>query len=233
MNAHKTGGDEANAVEAEQTVSPLAAILAFIVSFLLLQFVGGAILLTLGEGFASPSFELLIAVAPFSYMLLKHINIRRYIGSTVSPKIIILGLAAGGMLLFISIFASGVLTAIFGVSQAIEEQNNTITNLAASPLGLLSVLISLSLSGFCEEFTFRAFLQNSINRKYSFAPALIVSSLAFGLTHFDPQVVHIVAAFIAALFLGYVYHRWNSYVVSALAHSTMNFIVFAILLLVH
>jgi membrane protease YdiL (CAAX protease family) len=233
MNTHKIGGDEAKAVEAEQTVSPLAAILAFIVSFLLLQFVGAAILLTLGEGFASPSFELLIAVAPFSYMLLKHINIRRYIGSTVSPKIIILGLAAGGMLLFINIFASGVLTAIFGVSQAIEEQNNTITNLAGSPLGLLSVLISLSLSGFCEEFTFRAFLQNSINRKYSFPPALIVSSLAFGLTHFDPQVVHIAAAFIAALFLGYVYHRWNSYVVSALAHSTMNLIVFAILLLVH
>jgi membrane protease YdiL (CAAX protease family) len=232
MNTHKIRGDEANTVETEQTVSPLAAILAFIVSFLLLQFVGAAILFTLGEGFASPSFELLIAVAPFSYMLLKHINIRRYIGATVNPKIIILGLAAGGMLFFINVFASGVLTAIFGVSQAIEEQNNTITNLAGSPLGLLSVLISLSLSGFCEEFTFRAFLQNSMNRRYSFAPALIVSSLAFGLTHFDPQVVHIVAAFIAALFLGYVYHRWNSYVVSALAHSTMNFIVFAILLLV-
>jgi membrane protease YdiL (CAAX protease family) len=230
MNARNSVGDEANHMEAERTVTPLAAVLAFIVSFLLLQFVGYAIAETLGNGFALPSFELLIAAAPFGYMLLKHINIRRYIGSKVSPKIIILGLASAITLLFINVVVSSVLTAIFGPSQAVEEQNKTITDLAANSTGLLSVLIALSLSGFCEEFTFRAFLQNSLNRRYSFAPALIVSSLAFGLTHFDPQVVHIAAAFVAALFLGYVYHRWNSYVVSALAHSTMNLIVFAIFL---
>lgn len=232
MNSHMNGGDEANVVEAEQTVSPLAAILAFIVSYLLLAFVGAAIALTLGYAFALPISELLIAVVPFAYMLSRHINIRRYIGSEINPKIIILGLASGGILLFIDVIASSALTTIFGPSQAVQEQNKIIIDISGSPVGLLSVIITMSLAGVCEEFTFRAFLQNAINRRYSFAFALTISSLAFGLTHFDPQLVHIISAFIAGLFLGYVYHRWNSYVISALAHSTLNLVVLAIYLLV-
>jgi membrane protease YdiL (CAAX protease family) len=60
---------------------------------------------------------------------------------------------------------------------------------------------------------------------------VIISSVAFGLFHFDPQFVYIISTIIAGLVLGYIYHRWNSYVVSAIAHSTLNLIVLAFLLL--
>jgi membrane protease YdiL (CAAX protease family) len=87
------------------------------------------------------------------------------------------------------------------------------------------------LAGVCEEFAFRAFLQNTINRRYSFIPAIIGSSVAFGIFHFDPQLVYILSAIVLGLALGYIYHRWNSYLVAAIAHSTVNLIVLVTLLL--
>jgi membrane protease YdiL (CAAX protease family) len=106
-----------------------------------------------------------------------------------------------------------------------------ISDLSGSYLGLLYITIGLFLAGICEEFTFRAFLLNTINRRYSFLPALIVSSLAFGLFHFDPQMVYIISTFLLGLVLGYIYYRYKSYVTCAIAHSTLNLIVLVILLL--
>jgi len=212
-------------------VSPLYAILVITVTFFLILFLGALFFLTLGTGPALVLTELLVLIVPLSYMLLKRINIKSYVGLDVKPKFIMLGFASGILLFFLDIGVSFVLTSIFGVSQAVEESNAMITSLGASTSGLILVTLALSLAGVCEEFAFRGFLQNTINRRYSFIPAVIISSVAFVLFPFDPQLVYIFSALIAGLALGYIYHRWNSYVVSAIAHSTVNLIVLVILLL--
>jgi membrane protease YdiL (CAAX protease family) len=226
--------NEANLVEQEKVsaVPTLDAILVIIVTFFLVLFLGAFLLLTLGSGPALILSELLILIVPLGYMLVKHINIKRYVGLDVKPKFIVLGIACGFLVLFIDILVSLVLTTIFGVSQAVEESNTIITNLSSSTSGLITVIAALVLAGVCEEFTFRGFLQSTLNRRYSFIPAVIGSAVAFGLFHFDPQLVYILSAIVAGLALGYIYHRWNSYVVSAIAHSTVNLIVLATLLLV-
>ena len=212
-------------------VSPLYAILVITVTFFLILFLGALFFLTLGTGPALVLTELLVLIVPLSYMLLKRINIKSYVGLDVKPKFVMLGFASGILLFFLDVGVSFVLTSIFGISQAVEESNAMITSLGASTSGLILVTLALSLAGVCEEFAFRGFLQNTINRRYSFIPAVIISSVAFGLFHFDPQLVYIFSALIAGLALGYIYHRWNSYVVSAIAHSTVNLIVLVILLL--
>lgn len=218
-------------MEKERAVIPtLDAVLVIIVTFVLVIFLGAGLTLTVDTGLALILSELLILIVPLTYMLVKRINIRSYIGLDVKPKFILIGLASGLAVLLIDIAISGALTAIFGVSQAVEEANEIITSLSASPSGLAAVIIALSLAGVCEEFAFRAFLQNAINRRYSFLPAVVASSVAFGVFHFDPQLVYILAAIVVALALGYIYHRWNSYLVAAIAHSTVNLIVLATLL---
>ena len=87
------------------------------------------------------------------------------------------------------------------------------------------------LAGVCEEFAFRGFLQNTIARRYSFVPAVIVSSVVFGILHFDPQFVYIIFALIEGVGLGVIYHYSKSYVAAAVAHSTMDLLVLALLLL--
>lgn len=174
--------------------------------------------------------EIIILIVPLSYLLMKRIDIKSYIGINLKPKYILLGLALGVVLLFVNLIVSQTLTTIFGTSQAIEESNSMIANLSTSTPGLVAVAASLTLAGVCEEFAFRGFLQNTLTRKYSFVPSLIVSSAVFGLFHFDPQMVYILAAMANGLVLGYINHRWN-YVACATAHSAMNLIVLALIML--
>jgi membrane protease YdiL (CAAX protease family) len=222
---------EASHVEKTNTVSPSMAILVVAVTFVLALFLETALFLLFGIGPALILGELLILIVPLSYLLSKHVDIKSYVGLNIKPKVILLGVASGVLLLLVDVASSAVLTSIFGVSKAVEESNAILTDLSSSTLGLISVIVALSLTGICEEFAFRGFLQNTINRKCGFAPAVIISSVVFGLFHFDPQFVYIIGTILLGLVLGYIYHRWNSYVVSAIAHSTLNLIVLAFLLL--
>jgi membrane protease YdiL (CAAX protease family) len=215
-----------------RAVPTLDAVLVIVVTFFLVLFLGFIFIFTLGNGPALVLSELFIMIVPLVYMLIKHVDIKRYVGLDVNPKLIMLGFASGALLLFVDIIVSVALTAIFGVSQAVEDSNTVITDLSSTTPGLIAVIAALGLAGVCEEFTFRGFLQSTLTRRYSFIPAVITSAFVFGLFHFDPQLVYILSALSAGLVLGYVYHRWNSYVVSAIAHSTVNLVVLISLLLV-
>ena len=209
----------------------LDAILVIVVTFALLLFLGSLFYLVLDDGLALVLSELIILIVPLGYLIVKRVNIKRYVGLDVSPKLVMLGFASGALLLLVDIIVSVALTNIFGVSQAIEESNAIITELSTSTEGLIAVVAALALAGVCEEFAFRGFLQSTLTRRYSFIPAVITSAFVFGLFHFDIQLVYILSALTAGLVLGYVYHRWNSYVVAAIAHASVNLVVLVTLIL--
>lgn len=213
-------------------IPPLEAVVIVFATFGLLLFGGAAFLVLFGYGPASILGELLVAVLPLGYMLARKIDVRSYVSVGIKPKTILLGIAVGAALFFFDVFIANLLVAVFGTSQAVEESNKIVTDLAGSSLGLVSILITPILAGVCEEFTFRGFLLNAIDRKYSFVPALLISSLAFGLFHFDPQFVWTIGAFLIGLMFGYVYHRWHSLTVSAAAHATLDLVIVAITLLI-
>jgi membrane protease YdiL (CAAX protease family) len=212
-------------------ISPVAAILAVIASWFLVQFLGYAIYLFVGYSIAQICVELLVLVIPFGYMLYKRVNIRSFIGFDTKPQNVLFGITLGVAIFVFDIFISTWLTLIFGPSTAVEESNSMIINAGSTSLGIALVIVSLLLAGICEEFTFRGFLQTAINRRYSFIPALIVSSIAFGLFHFDPQAVYTISAFFVGLIFGYIYHHWHSYLVPVAAHATVDLITMTILLL--
>lgn len=209
-------------------ISPLAAIMAVLATFIVFLFLGAVFFILLGDVFVMVFGELLLIVVPLGYMLYKGIDIKKYIGLEVKPRTVLLGVVLGILLFFFDLVISTTLVSIFGMSEAIEEANNLILNMSSSPQGLFSLIVALSLAGICEEFTFRGFLQTAINSRYSFGVALLISSLAFGLIHFDPQAVYTTSAFLLGLFLGYIYHHWRSYLIPAVAHATLNLVVLTV-----
>ena len=213
-------------------ISPLAAILIFAATFVFALFLVGAVYDLFGPSVTLLVQEPLLAVLPLGYMLYKRVDVKNYIGFEVKPKIILLGIALGALVFLFDLVIFNALTSIFGVSEAIEEVNTLYVNMSGSPQGLLTLIVVFSLAGVCEEFTFRGFLQTAINRRYSFGTALLVSSLAFSLIHFDPQLIYTLSAFLIGLLLGYIYHRWHSYVASAIAHAALNLIALALMLLI-
>jgi membrane protease YdiL (CAAX protease family) len=223
---------ETTPVEQEKVVvvPVVEAVLVIIVTFVLVLLLGGLFFLVLDTGLALVLSELLILIVPLAYLLYKRVDIKCYVGIDVNPNTVLWGFVSAVVLFSVDIAVSAVLLLVFGESQAVMDSNNTIIQLSETPLGLIYVATALGLAGVCEEFAFRGFLQNTLNRRYSFIPAVIVSAFVFGLFHFDPQVVYILSAMSAGLVLGYVYHHWNSYVVSAIAHSTVNLVVLILLL---
>jgi membrane protease YdiL (CAAX protease family) len=223
---------EATPVQQEKVVivSSLEAILVIVVTFVLVMLLGGLFYLVLDTGLALVLSELLILIVPLAYLLYKGVDIKRYVGIDINPKLVLWGFVSGAILLSVDITVSAVLLLVFGESQAVIDSNTMITDLSATPSGLIAVATALGLAGVCEEFAFRGFLQNALTRRYSFIPAVIVSAFVFGLFHFDPQLIYIISAMSAGLVLGYVYHHWNSYVVSAIAHSSVNLLVLVTLL---
>ena len=222
---------EANLEEQVVAVPTLDAVLVIVVTFFLVFILGFLFYLVLDTGLALVLSELLILIVPLGYLLVKRVNIKRYVGLDVNPKLVMLGLASGALLLSMNIIVSVLLQGVFGASEAVEESNALIVELSASAEGLITVIAALGLAGVCEEFAFRGFLQSTLTRRYSFIPAVIVTALFFGVFHFDMQLVYILSALAAGLMLGYIYYRWKSYIVAAIAHSSMNLVVLAILLL--
>ena len=220
-----------DSIKQEVTLSIVEVVLVIVVTFFLVILLGSLLYLILDTGLALVLSELIILAVPLGYMIFKGIDIKRYVGLDVSPRLIMLGFASGALLLCVNIVASLLLLTVFGESQAVIESNNMITELSASPWGLVAVATALGLAGVCEEFAFRGFLQNTLTRRISFIPAVLISAFTFGIFHFDPQLVYILSAFSAGLVLGYVYHRWNSYIVAVIAHSSVNLFVLLTLLL--
>jgi len=221
-----------NSIEQEKAaLSIIEVVLVIIVTFFLAMLLGSLMFITIDIGLALILTELIILFVPLGYMLYKGIDVRRYIGLDINPKLVMLGFVSGIILLCVDIIVSLVLLAVFGESQAVIESNNMIAELSASSWGLVAVATALGLAGICEEFAFRGFLQSTLTRRISFIPAVLISSLTFGIFHFDPQLVYILSALSAGLVLGYVYHRWNSYIVAVIAHSSVNLLVLVVLLL--
>jgi len=212
-------------------ISPNVAILAVVLTFVLLQFLGTIFFILFDRAFALVAGELLLIVVPLSYMLYKRVNVREYIKLEMRPKAILLGVSLGILLFLVDLVVSTTLVSILGTSAIIEESNRLLLEISSSRQGLLLLIVALSLAGVCEEFTFRGFLQTAINSRYSFGVALLVSSAAFGFFHFDPQAVYTVSAFLLGLLLGYIYHHWHSYVITAVAHATLNLVVLTIIVL--
>ena len=220
------------------TISPLAAIMVIVLTFVASLVIGATFYIAL-SGFplrgqiTAIIGELIILLVPLAYMLYKKVDIKGYIGlRNAKPKNLLLGVGLGLGTWLMGIFASLALILILGPSQAVEEANEIIVEFArVSPSGLVLMALALVLAGICEEFAFRGFLQNALGSKYSFPVALIGASLAFGLLHPDPQGTYTIIGFLYGLVWGYAYNRLKSYIAVASAHMVNDLTSLTILLI--
>ena len=178
--------------EQKPIVSPWEAALVIIITFFVFLFIGALLLFTVGEAPTLVVGELLILAVPLIYLISKRIDIKSYVKLGLNPKYILLGVGCGALLLLLNLIVSNGLTAILGQSQAVQQSNDTISTLSATPGGFAAVVSSLALAGICEEFAFRGFLQNSLFKslhvnpkysKYAFPIAVVIAAGVFGLFH--------------------------------------------------
>ena len=193
---------------------------------LLLCFFTEGILFT--TQFIAYKFNLSIGLVPDILYLATVLLIARIMGKDELGKILVWRNIPA------AVFAS-VLILFFGFEILMSEFRNLFQILLPIPEGFFSgmfyqpenvfiIIVSAGLfPGFSEEIFFRGIIARRFFRAYSPIKAILLSSLLFGIMHYNPwQAVN---AFFGGIFIGWTYWRYRSIWLSMFIHAYYNVLV--------
>lgn len=92
--------------------------------------------------------------------------------------------------------------------------------------GPISFLTMVIIAPIIEELVFRGFILDGLLRRYSPLKSILVSSLIFGLAHFNPW--QFVTGFLCGIFIGWVYLHTRSISVAIIMHASNNLLGFVL-----
>lgn len=104
---------------------------------------------------------------------------------------------------------------------ALENMHEFITSVHGEALAILALVMGL-FAAFGEEFLCRGYIQTRLSRRWGSLSAVLITSLLFGILHFD--VVHSTMAFFIGLYLGFLAERTGSIWPCIVCHALNNII---------
>jgi len=150
-------------------------------------------------------------------------------------KVILIGLIIGILIQVFSIFIQTPFLEWLGIAKAdlsnyeIIEGNNSML--------ILFLVISWTTAGLGEELIYRAFFLGQLvmffeNSKYKWIISLGISSIIFGLLHFNNGLEAIIGTGITGFFLGLVYLKtdrniWAAYIAHGIADTIAVFLIYS------
>lgn len=128
-----------------------------------------------------------------------------------------LGFSWGGFILSMSALALAAPQSVESILQQINGQGTMVPSQGAVGVRLLSVLTLVVAAPIVEELLFRGFLLQRWAVKWGIRPAILVSSILFGLLHVNP-----IGLTMFGLMMAVIYIRSRQLWVTILAHSFNN-----------
>lgn len=108
------------------------------------------------------------------------------------------------------------------IPESIMEFYDELMDMAIVPDSKLSLLATVLLAPICEEVIFRGAIFNTLDKAFSTASSVLITSFLFGLIHLNP--VQSTYAFVLGIVLNLVCIRFNSLWASILCHICFNLI---------
>jgi membrane protease YdiL (CAAX protease family) len=90
--------------------------------------------------------------------------------------------------------------------------------------GIFSAITIIIAAPILEELVFRGIILDGLLKKYSPIKSILVSSILFGVVHFNPW--QFIAAFIIGCFSGWVYYKTRKLTPSIIIHFANNLVAF-------
>lgn len=113
-------------------------------------------------------------------------------------------------------------------ARALGDPARALNEQAGSTLAFVVLTVVVVVGApIAEELFFRGMLQRALRRRMAPAPAIVVTALAFGLSHFE--TVQLPALVGLGLVLGWMAHRTGTLAPAILAHSAFNAVTMAML----
>ena len=213
-----------------------AVIVSFLVSYLLIMILGilaftvPLLLVGISEG---PAFSismimiealLIPMILLFIYLdgSLERTKVLLHIGSLKRGLFLGLGIPVFAMIvdnIAVLIYAIAFIF-FFGEPTTITELPGG-TSWDSSPVALILTFISICiLTPISEELLFRGYILDALNRLHGKWPAIIISSIIFGMVHFDPFTMGM--ATIGGVIYGWIRMRTGSLIPGIVAHAMWN-----------
>ena len=213
-----------------------AVIVSFLVSYLLIMILGilaftvPLLLVGISEG---PAFSislimiealLIPMILLFIYLdgSLERTKVLLHIGSLKRGLFLGLGIPVFAMIvdnIAVLIYAIAFIF-FFGEPTTITELPGG-TSWDSSPVALILTFISICiLTPISEELLFRGYILDAVNRLHGKWPAIIISSIIFGMVHFDPFTMGM--ATIGGVIYGWIRMRTGSLIPGIVAHAMWN-----------
>ena len=213
-----------------------AVIVSFLVTYLLIMILGilaftvPLLLVGISEG---PAFSismimiealLIPMILLFIYLdgSLERTKVLLHIGSLKRGLFLGLGIPVFAMIvdnIAVLIYAIAFIF-FFGEPTTITELPGG-TSWDSSPVALILTFISICiLTPISEELLFRGYILDALNRLHGKWPAIIISSIIFGMVHFDPFTMGM--ATIGGVIYGWIRMRTGSLVPGIVAHAMWN-----------
>ncbi|RDI37921.1 CPBP family intramembrane glutamic endopeptidase [Falsibacillus pallidus] len=129
--------------------------------------------------------------------------------------------AIGGV--FLAFIAQSVainIEAMLGIKIGSKNTETIINIIEAAPI---VIFVSSVVGPILEEIVFRKIIFGSLYERFSFFPSALISSLIFGIAHFEP--IHIILYTAMGFTFAFLYIRTKRIIVPIVAHVTMNTIV--------
>ena len=208
-----------------------AVIVSFLVSYLLIMILGilaftvPLLLVGISEG---PAFS--ISMIMIEALLIPMILLFIYLdGSLERTKVLLhIGLFLGLGIPVFAMIVDNIAVLIYAIAFIFFfGEPTTITELPggtswdSSPVALILTFISICiLTPISEELLFRGYILDALNRLHGKWPAIIISSIIFGMVHFDPFTMGM--ATIGGVIYGWIRMRTGSLVPGIVAHAMWN-----------
>ncbi len=174
----------------------------------------------LAFGLMFVALELVLFVGVIAAALLSpvrfcdRIRLRRSHISALGYFVMLVGLLAAGQVL-----ESSMALLEIEPGAALEQMNEFFASVHGEALAILALVIGL-FAAFGEEFLCRGYIQTRLSRRCGSLSAVLISSLLFGILHFD--VVHSTMAFFIGLYLGFLAERTGSIWPCIVCHALNN-----------
>ncbi len=106
--------------------------------------------------------------------------------------------------------------------KVVEKTYESLLRAQSAPEVLLVIVVVAVVPSLCEEFLFRGLAQKSFEQKYKPFLSILITSLFFGLYHFNPY--GLIALITLGMYFGYAAYVSNSIFIPIILHFTNNFL---------
>lgn len=217
----------------------LSTVAIYIIGGLILASVQGVLEPSQSEALALPLTSLILVGITTGYVRLRYKGATGLLFGTASPSWRAAGYGVAGGLAAVGVIALGLGTLldliVRSMGERLPEVQETFRQLAGNDeVAPALVLGAVAVAPVAEELLYRGMLFTAFRRRLALWPALGLSGLVFGMSHWETtlegSLLVLLIVVPLGMFLAWLYERTGTLLVPILAHATFNLIQVIVLI---